>query len=86
MAGFIRSALRRLRLASTLSSQLAIGRPPGVPHALTLTAAEGFGYFPAHQGQILGNGRYRILRMVGVGTSSSVFLAEDLRFVKRVGS
>jgi hypothetical protein len=52
---------------------------PRPPHALTYTAAEGAGYFPARRGQLIGpNQRYKILRMLGAGRHSSVFLVKDV--------
>lgn len=53
------------RIASALGS--ASPQPTFPPHALTFTAAEGAGYFPARRGQLIGpNQRYEILRMLGL--------------------
>jgi hypothetical protein len=41
---------------------------------LNLTSSEGFGYFPAYQGQQLKKGRYKIIRKVGYGLRSSAWL------------
>lgn len=54
-------------------------QPAVGPHALTFTVAEGAGYFPARRGQLVGpNQRYKILRMLGAGQHSSVFLVENV--------
>ena len=45
-------------------------------------AAEEFDFFPAHCGQLVGPGeRYKIVRLLGAGSHSTVHLAEDLQYV-----
>ena len=71
---------------SKVGAMLVPPKPPapaltGV-HVLRLTAEQGYGHFPARQGQVIGpTERYRIVWMVGCGTYSCVFLVEDLRCV-----
>ena len=49
------------------------------------TSQEREGFFPAHYGQLVGpDDRYRMLRMLGAGKHSSVFLVEDLEYVVNV--
>jgi hypothetical protein len=45
---------------------------------LSRTARDGYGYFPASPGLTLKDGRYEVLRMLGSGQTSSVFLVRDL--------
>ena len=60
-----------------MGTMLGIQQPP---HLLTLTPQDGFGFFPAHQAQLIGTDqRYKILRLLGVGQSSYVFLVEDVK-------
>lgn len=55
--------------------------PPASPkdlHPLQQTAAEGFGFFPGGRGTLLGKDqRYKIVRNLGNGHNSTVFLIED---------
>jgi hypothetical protein len=44
---------------------------------LSRTATQGYGYFPARPGLIL-NECYEVLRMLGSGQTSSVFLVRNL--------
>jgi serine/threonine-protein kinase SRPK3 len=56
--------------------------PNGPPSEnLTLTKQQRYGYFPATLNQSLAHGRYTILRKLGWGTASSVWLAKDNQFV-----
>jgi hypothetical protein len=48
---------------------------------LSLSAEQGFGFFPARAGLLLNNGRYKILRKLGRGQSSTCWLASDSRCV-----
>lgn len=45
---------------------------------LSLTITQGYGYFPASPGLTLKHGCYKVLRMLGSGQTSSVFLVRDL--------
>jgi hypothetical protein len=45
---------------------------------LSLTADQGYGYFPASPGLVLKNGRYEVVRMLGIGQKSSVFMVHDI--------
>ena len=75
---------RKAQTQTTLSriGSTFVSTPPQFaipPHALTFTVAEGAGYFPARRGQLIGpNQRYKILRMLGVGQRSSVFLVKNV--------
>lgn len=44
---------------------------------LLATEAEGQGYFIAAPGKTLKDGRYRVIRKLGRGTTSSIFMVED---------
>ena len=46
---------------------------------LDLSHEQGFGYFPGYPGSLLKEGRYKILRKLGFGPRSSVWLASDLQ-------
>ena len=48
---------------------------------LNLPASEGFGYYPACPGLKLKEGRYEVIRKLGYGPRSSVWLVEDLKCV-----
>ena len=48
---------------------------------LNLPTSEGFGYYPAYPGLKLKEGRYEVIRKLGYGPRSSVWLVEDLRCV-----
>jgi len=48
---------------------------------LSLSAEQGFGFFPAQAGLLLNNGRYKILRKLGRGQSSTTWLVSDSRCV-----
>ncbi|KAF8056921.1 kinase-like domain-containing protein [Lyophyllum atratum] len=45
---------------------------------LDLSTEQGFGYFAGHPGLLLKEGRYKIIRKLGFGPRSSVWLASDL--------
>ena len=45
---------------------------------LSLTANQGFGFFPGSPGLTLKNGSYEIVRKLGSGQSSSTWLIENL--------
>jgi hypothetical protein len=45
---------------------------------LSLNAEQGFGFFPAVPGLTLKNGCYKVVRKLGRGESSSVWLVENL--------
>ena len=44
---------------------------------LNLPASEGFGYYPTYPGLKLKEGRYEVIRKLGYGPRSSVWLVED---------
>ena len=72
----LQTIFSRVGTAFGLASPL---QPTLPPHPLTMTAAEGAGFFPARRGQLIGpNQRYEILRMLGAGRHSSVFLVRDV--------
>ena len=48
---------------------------------LNLPASEGFGYYPAYPGLKVKDGRYEVIRKLGYGPRSSVWLALDLKCV-----
>ncbi|KAF8062421.1 kinase-like domain-containing protein [Lyophyllum atratum] len=48
---------------------------------LDLSTEQGFGYFAAYPGLLLKEGRYEIIRKLGFGPRSSVWLASDLQSV-----
>ena len=48
---------------------------------LNLPASEGFGYYPAYPGLKVKRGRYKVIRKLGYGPRSSVWLVEDLKCV-----
>lgn len=79
MTSLVRSALESFGVIQPTLQPVPDRFSAGAPrHPLTLTAEEGFGFFPAHRGQLLADGRYKILRLLGAGSVSSVFLAQDL--------
>ena len=43
------------------------------------------GFHPVHLGDVLGE-RYRVCRKLGFGSSSTVWLAKDLRLVSSAGA
>ncbi len=48
---------------------------------LSLSGDQGFGYFPARAGLLLNDGQYEILRKLGHGQFSSIWLVSDSRYV-----
>ena len=48
---------------------------------LNAPAPEGFGYFPAFPGLKLDQNRYEVVRKLGFGPRSSVWLASDVEYV-----
>ncbi|KAF8062423.1 kinase-like domain-containing protein [Lyophyllum atratum] len=48
---------------------------------LDLSTERGFGYFAAYPGLLLKQGRYKVIRKLGFGPRSSVWLASDLQSV-----
>lgn len=48
---------------------------------LHLSGEQGFGFFPAHAGLLLNNGRYEILRKLGRGQYFTTWLVSDSRCV-----
>lgn len=78
MADLVRTITNQI--GSLLSSSRPKYRPPPSNHILCRTAEEGYGFFPARWGQLIGpGGRYRVLRMLGAGQYSSVLLVDDLQ-------
>ncbi|KAG5640984.1 hypothetical protein DXG03_006458 [Asterophora parasitica] len=50
---------------------------------LDLTSQEGFGYYSGRPGQVLNGGQYQIVRKLGFGGRSSVWLALDLHATEK---
>ena len=48
---------------------------------LSLSGEQGFGFFPAHLGLLLKDGRYELLRKLGRGKYSSTWLVLDSQYV-----
>ena len=46
---------------------------------LNLPTSEGFGYYPAYPSLKLKEGRYEVIRKLGYGPRSSVWLVEDFK-------
>lgn len=52
-----------------------------VEELLKRTAVDSFGFFPAYPGLLLNDGRYEVVRMLGLGQFSSTILVADLKYV-----
>ena len=46
---------------------------------LNLPTSEGFGYYPAYPSLKLKEGRYEVIRKLGYGPRSSLWLVEDFK-------
>ncbi|KAF9514858.1 hypothetical protein BS47DRAFT_1328632 [Hydnum rufescens UP504] len=68
----------------TLSSVCCSAGAPTFPEEpLLKTLEQGAGFFPAQPGLVLGDGKYRILRKLGWGEDSSVWLVDALQFTPK---
>lgn len=69
------------KLVPVPSSSPAERFSAGLEEPTTISAAEGYGYYPAKLGQVLGHrekpNQYVILRKLGWGASSNVWLAHN---------
>jgi len=77
----IRCNLFHLFRVPVIVSQSLFNRTmsPFPEEPLDLTREQGAGYFLARSGMLLKDGRYRIIRKLGYGSRSSVWLVDDLQ-------
>jgi len=52
-----------------------------IAELLKRSAADTFGFFPAYPGLLLNLGRYKVVRLLGLGQFSSTVLVADLEYV-----
>lgn len=76
MTSFLHGTLKRFGVK--------VGRPHTPPtsnkstNPFALTLEDGFGFFPGGKGTLLGpDQRYKVVRMLGCGQHSSVYLVQD---------
>jgi hypothetical protein len=51
-----------------------------IAELLKRSAADTFGFFPAYPGLLLNSGRYKVVRLLGLGEFSSTVLVADLEY------